>query len=33
MDKEKFERASSIDFEIQELKNELKSLEGSCWDK
>lgn len=33
MDKEKFERASSIDFEIHELKKELKSLEGSYWDK
>lgn len=33
MDKEKFKRARSIDFEIHELKKELKSLEGSCWDK
>lgn len=33
MDKEKFERASSIYVEMRELKNGLKSLEGSYWDK
>lgn len=33
MDKEKFKIASSINFEIHELKKGLKSLEGSCWDK
>ena len=33
MDKEKYKRARIIDSEINELKKELKSLEGSHWDK
>lgn len=33
MDKEKFKIASSINFEIHQLKKGLKSLEGSRWDK
>lgn len=31
MDKEKFEIAKIIISEIEDLKSELKSLEGSCW--
>lgn len=33
MDKEKFERAKLITNEIEDLKSQLKSLEGSHWDK
>lgn len=33
MDKEKFERAKLITDEIEDLKSQLKSLEGSHWDK
>lgn len=33
MDQEKFERAILIANEIEDLKSQLKSLEGSHWDK
>ena len=33
MDKEKFERAKLITNEIEDLKSQLKSLEGSHWDR
>lgn len=33
MEKEKFERAKLITNEIEDLKSQLKSLEGSQWDK